>query len=116
MTEDQTVERAEGGSEEVQETRLKIPFPPGHDDKPQPGDRDYTVDPRWFIEPFLRDGGVAISFRHAQHGWLHFVLPPAQAAKVSYYVSHCIAAVPPPPPAPPPNRAERRVQPKKRNR
>ena len=38
-----------------------------------------VVDPRWRTEPYYTLKGVMLALRHPGHGWVSFLLPPAEA-------------------------------------
>jgi hypothetical protein len=47
-------------------------------------------DPRWFITALKE--GTLLQFRHRGHGWVHFMLPPAnRALLIGFLLQHALA-------------------------
>ena len=55
-----------------------------------------AVDPQWRSPPYRAPQGRVLILKHPGLGWLHFIFPEEQAAKVAQLLS---LEMPPPPPA-----------------
>jgi hypothetical protein len=57
--------------------------------------------PRWVTEPDLMNWDSLVHLRHPGYGWLHFLIPKAEAAKLAGSLQAQAQTQPEPPPARP---------------
>src|SRR5262245_14331201 len=73
----ETLQRSLGVFRERMQPKIPATFAVGQ------GSRvEAAINPAWSTEPEMSEGNSLLHIRHADFGWLHFVFPRAQAAKL----------------------------------
>src|SRR5262245_52961829 len=73
----ETLQKSLGVFRERMQPKMPATFPVGQ------GTRvEAVMNPAWSTEPEKSEGNSLLHIRHQQFGWLHFVFPRAQAAKL----------------------------------
>jgi hypothetical protein len=67
------------------------------DDRPEPGEWKVLSDPKYWVQSCPLLGGLTISFRHPEQGWLHFHVPAQEIERPRGFLATYASPAPLPP-------------------